>query len=396
MGLKVGLLNDSFPPAIDGVANAVKAYAEVLHKNGDTPIVITPKYPHVNDNYDYKVYRYNSMPTDKLIGYRAGNPFSPISIKDICDENIDILHVHCPFASAVVAREIRKLTTGRRIPIVFTYHTKFDIDIETRVRFTGFQKIAINFILANIKSMDKIWAVTQGAGESLQNLGYNGDFTVMPNGTDFKRGKASAEEIAAIEKEYNIESGVPLLIFVGRMFWYKNVGLSIEALKMLADDGINFRMILAGEGDDRHAMEEFVNEIGLSDRITFVGAIYNREKLRALYSRADLFMFPSTYDTSGLVVKEAAACDCPSVIVAGSCAGEGITDRVSGYLCDETPESIYRTVKEAVSDMDKLSQIGRNAGEMVYYSWDDAVMDARAEYEKIIAESSSTKKHFFK
>ena len=73
MKLKVGLLNDSFPPLIDGVANTVKAYADNLCQE-DEPVVITPKYPHVTDNYPYEVYRYHSIPTDKIIGYRSGDP----------------------------------------------------------------------------------------------------------------------------------------------------------------------------------------------------------------------------------------------------------------------------------------------------------------------------------
>ena len=39
------LLNDSFPPVIDGVANAVLNYGENLHALGDDPIVVTPEYP---------------------------------------------------------------------------------------------------------------------------------------------------------------------------------------------------------------------------------------------------------------------------------------------------------------------------------------------------------------
>ena len=132
MGLKIGLLNDSFPPTIDGVANTVKAYADILSEGCDEPVVITPKYPHVHDDYNYKVYRYSSIPTDKLLGYRAGNPFSPITISDLNLENFDLLHVHCPFASAVLASSIRTFSK-KKIPLILTYHTKFDVDIEKRI-----------------------------------------------------------------------------------------------------------------------------------------------------------------------------------------------------------------------------------------------------------------------
>ena len=75
MPLKVGLFNDSFPPTIDGVANTVKNYAEVLSDMGCGVTVVTPKYPHVTDNYNFNVYRYFSINLNKSIGYRAGDVY---------------------------------------------------------------------------------------------------------------------------------------------------------------------------------------------------------------------------------------------------------------------------------------------------------------------------------
>lgn len=51
--LNVCLLNDSFPPTIDGVANTVFNYASVIQKELGNAIVATPQYPNVTDNYDF-------------------------------------------------------------------------------------------------------------------------------------------------------------------------------------------------------------------------------------------------------------------------------------------------------------------------------------------------------
>ena len=137
-------------------------------------------------------------------------------------------------------------------------------------------------------------------------------------------------------------------------------------------------------------------ETSIAQSSLFTGAIHDREKLRAFYSRADLFLFPSTYDTSGLVVKEAAACDCPSVLVKGSCASEGVEDGVSGFMCDENVDSLYSTIKSAVNDREKLRQVGVNAGNNVYYSWEDAVSAARKRYEEIIAAYKKKRRGIFR
>ncbi len=393
--MKIALLNDSFPPVIDGVANTVQSYANILCNNGDDPMVITPSYPYAVDNYEYKVYRFKSIATDKLIGYRAGNPFSASTISDLYYENFDILHVHCPFASAVLASGIRAFSKNK-IPMVFTYHTKFDIDIEKRVHIHGFRHIVHRFIINNIKLMDEVWVVSEGAGQNLRSLGYKGDYIIMPNGTDFSKGKASDEKIAQLNEKYKLFGDIPVFLFVGRLMWYKNVGLILEALKKLHDDGIDFRIILVGDGNDRIAMEKYANRLGISDKVIFTGSITDREQLRVFYSRANLFLFPSTYDTSGLVVKEAAACDCPSVLVKNSCASEGVADGVTGFTCEENADSLYSTIKNAISDRDKLTQVGIDAGKFVYYSWEDAVTNARKRYEQIIDKHSKKKHRFFK
>lgn len=392
MKLKVGLMNDSFPPMIDGVANTVKAYADILCA-GDEPVVITPKYPHVTDNYPYEVYRYPSIPTDRLFGYRSGDPFELISVTELINKKFDILHVHCPFASAVLALNLKHLSHNR-LPLVFTYHTKFDVDIAKRVPLKTFQKLVVKFVVKNISKMDEVWVVSAGAGENLRSLGYKGDYRVMPNGTDFERRRSSGEAVRALRNQYAIPDGELVFLFVGRMMWYKNIGLIVDAMKKLKDKGLKFKVFMVGSGDDRFAIEQYVKESGLEDRFLFTGAIHDREELRTYYSTADLFLFPSTYDTSGLVVKEAAACSCPSVLVRGSCASEGVEDNQTGFLCEETADSCAQVIAAAVQDRARLKAVGEAAAERVYYSWNDAVSDARERYEAILA-AKQVKKHFW-
>ena len=117
----------------------------------------------------------------------------------------------------------------------------------------------------------------------------------------------------------------------------------------------------------------------------FVGAVQDRELLRAFYSRADLFLFPSTFDTNGIVVREAAACGLGALLVRGSCAAEDITEGRNGLLMDENAEDLYRQVLFACGHLEKMRAIGKNAQNELYISWDTAVARAQERYQ-IIAE----------
>ncbi|MGI6265405.1 MAG: glycosyltransferase [Acutalibacteraceae bacterium] len=379
--MRVGLFNDSFPPMIDGVAQTVKNYALNLQKNHAQVTVVTPKYRDVKDDYPFEVYRYQSIPVGKRVGYRAGNPIEPKALMQLRRKHFDIMHVHAPFASSVLVKNLNHLP---RVPVVLTYHTKFEVDIAKRVPNRGMQKVALDFVKANINAVDEVWAVTERCGQSLRDIGYKGRYLVMENGTDFAYGQASADAVGELRAQYEIPDDAFVFLFVGRMMWYKNVRLILDALKIAKDAGLPFRMFMIGDGFDAPAIRDYATECGVGDETIFTGPIFDREKLRVFYSLADIFLFPSTYDTSGIVVKEAAACDCPTLLVEGSCAAEGAINDFSAFLAQENAESCGAAILRACQSRERLAQVGRQAGQSLYLSWETAVSRAYARYEEIL------------
>ena len=372
---RVCLLNDSFPPSIDGVANAVVNYANIIQHDLGRVVVGTPYYPDAVDDYDFPVVRYRSVDTTKLVGYRAGYPFSARSIGEIGKFRPELIHSHCPIVSNMMARTLREELD---VPVVFTYHTKFDIDIANAIDGKLLQAAAIRALVDNIEACDEVWVVSHGAGENLRGLGYQGDYIVMENGVDFPRGPVAPERTAALAAELAIPSDSPVYIFVGRMMWYKGIRIILEALAGLRKAGRPFRMLLVGDGAHRKEMEELARTLGIGDCCTFTGAIRDRELLRAYFSLADLFLFPSTFDTNGIVVREAAACGTASVLIQNSCAAEGIEDGTSGYLIAEDAGSMAKLL--AALTREQMGRTGRQALEKLYVSWEDSVHRAYRRY----------------
>lgn len=377
----VGLFNDSFPPMIDGVAQVVKNYATFLNEKNCQVTVVTPDYKGVQDNYPFDVYRYPSLPATARIGYRVGVPFTPETITKLHSKKFDIMHIHSPFASSVLVNTINHRP---RVPVVLTYHTRFDLDIQKRIPTAAMRKVASKFMLKNVKSADEIWVVTSACGKFLRDIGYEGPYRVMENGTDFVRGAASAEKIAALREQYQLYEDVPVFLFVGRMMWYKNIRIILDTLAILRDNGMDFRAFFVGDGYDLPDIKSYATDIGLQDHTVFTGPLFDREQLRVFYSITDLFLFPSTYDTCGIVVKEAAACNCPSLLVENSGASEGAVHGENAFLAQENAASCAQVVMQALSDRDNLKTVGINAGKTLYLSWSDVVDRAYARYEEIL------------
>ena len=380
--LNVCLINDSFPPAIDGVANAVTNYAQIINREYGRAAVVTPYYPEADDSaFSFPVIRYPSVDTTKAVGYRAGIPFSPEVMNRLEGERFNIIHSHCPITSTILARSLRDRIN---VPLVFTYHTKFDIDIANAVKSRLLREEAARLLVENISACDEVWTVSQGAGENLRKLGYQGDYLVMPNGVDFPRGRVPDALVAQVTEGYDLPAGLPVFLFVGRMMWYKGIRIILDALKMLMDSGKDFRMVFVGTGNEKEEICSYSSALGLDAKVFFAPAIHDRNLIRAWYCRADLFLFPSTFDTNGLVVREAAACALPSVLVGGSCAAENVQDGVNGFLIEENAASMAALLQKLCNEPAPVKTVGENAARDLYLSWDSSVSAAVDQYQAVI------------
>ena len=387
------LLNDSFPPLIDGVANATVNYAKEIQKNYGNAVVLTPDYPGADDSgFSFQVRRYPSIDVRKALGYMAGIPFSPKQVAELANSNVQVIHSHCPVASQILARELQQI---RDVPLIMTYHTKFDYDIQRCVKGRLLQESAIRTLVDNISASDEVWAVSTGAGENLRSLGFQGDYVVMENGVDMEKRLAAEADVEALRERLGIPAGIPVYLFIGRMVWYKNQRIILDALKQLMERGKDFRFLMIGDGSDLPEMKAYTTTLGLTEKVIFTGALQDREEIRVYYTLADLLLFPSVFDTNGLVVREAAAVSTPAVLVRNSSAAEGVSHNRNGFLIEENADSLAALLSSLHGREAFVRGVGKNAADELYISWEQAVKKATERYEVVIDRyrSGNNKKH---
>jgi glycosyltransferase involved in cell wall biosynthesis len=221
----------------------------------------------------------------------------------------------------------------------------------------------------------------------------------MSNGVDFSKGRVSTETVEQVTKDFDLPDGIPLFLFVGRLMKYKGLPIIADAMRSLSENGFDYRMVFVGGGADAPQIRDMIKEYGIAldvysdgkaehfegkagypGKVIFTGPEHDRERLRAWNTRADLFLFPSVYDTNGIVVREAAACGLASVLIKDSCAAEGITDGRNGYLIDENAESMANLLMKVSGDLNSLHDTGQHAMDEIYISWADSVHAAYERY----------------
>lgn len=377
---KISLLTGSYPPLIDGVANTAWNYAKYLKKNHEGSVVYVPRCWSMDyDQSTPGVFAYPSIDTTSWFGYPTAIPMAPSIARESMKNPPTLMHMLDPLSSAFIASEFQNYY---HVPTILTYNTKYDQDLKDLVKSKMISKLAIKCLMRAALSSDEVWVVSRGAGDNLHALGYEGETILMPNGVDMPHKKAS--ESVVMQYCGNLPKNVPILLFVGRMIKAKGILQIISALQILKAKNQDFRMVFIGNGRDFDLLKSQAKSARVDDCCLFLGGILNREILHAWYTRADLLVFPSEYDTQGLVVTEAAATGTPSLLIRGSDAAENVTDLVNGFLTQNTPQAIAETLLQLLSHPSLLKKVGENASRDLYLSWEDAVDMAYARYQIVL------------
>ena len=382
MRLVTGEFNDSFPPIMDGVANVVKNYAYWLNKKYGSCYVITPTSPNYLDNEEFPVLRYYSIPLPTRHPYRCGIAgLDRTFLKRVREIPFDIVHAHSPFSAGGLALDIAR---RRNIPIVASFHSKYYDDFKFAFKSDFLARQAVKKVIRFFNAVDDVWTVNEATKETLRSYGYKGPVTVIYNGTDFILAENPEKELAMVNERLQLSPGELVFLFVGQHVWQKNVHMLIESLHLLKQKGIKFKMIFDGTGYTAGEMKKLMKKLELEECIHFMGIVLDRNLLRALFMRADLFLFPSVYDTAGIVVKEAAAAGCPSVLLEKTNAAEGVIDNYNGFLAPNDAELYAERLFKLIADREKIRQVGLAAQETIGNSWEELVDVVYENYLEII------------
>jgi glycosyltransferase involved in cell wall biosynthesis len=234
----------------------------------------------------------------------------------------------------------------------------------------------INKIIRFYEKANEVWIPQASVEETLREYGYKGKVEVVANGNDFDSDKPVLPIKKQARHELRIPTDLPVFLFVGQLIWEKNIRMIVESLTLIKE--WDFKMYFVGSGYASDDLKQLVAEAGLTDKVEFVGTIADREKLKQYYAAADLFLFPSTYDTWAIVIHEAAALQTPSLLVNESTISTTITNNVDGFLSENTAESLAKRLRELITNPELIKSAGLCASKTINRSWEsvtDEVLD---------------------
>ena len=387
--LKIGIFLDNYYPTVDGVVLVVDNLARCLSQYNDVTVVVpyTDSMPEDIDK-PYKIIRVRSVHIP-FTDYRLGKRKTNLSrkFKMLVNENFDIIHIHSPFTIGKLGLRVAKKLN---IPCIATMHTRFDFEIRRIIDNDLLVNEVIKQIIRVYNKCDKCIAINHAMIKVFADYGYKGNPTIIYNGTDLKPLKNPEEYIKKINNKFDLKEDENVFLFVGRIIDIKNIFFILDALKLLKEDGIHFKMFYVGTGFDENKLKKKINEYKMTDDVIMTGKIMNRNVLSAIYKRADLFLFPSLFDASSLVQIEAAVNVTPGLFIEGSVTADTITNNVNGFTCTLDEKAYKDKIKEIISNPKRLKAVSKKARTMLGKNWESIAKETYKLYLKEIKVKSDT------
>ncbi len=297
---------------LNGVSFIVKKIAQLaFERKLDITLVVSLKQEEmknlnlpptsINISSIYEI----ELPLYASIKIRIPSVLSTLNI--ISQYQPDEIYISTPGPIGLTGLLMSKLMS---IPVTGIYHTDFKKQYEAIDEDGTIKELIENSIRWFYMNMDRIKVPTQEYIQILAKRGYREEkMSIFRRGIEEDIFFPLANARENMKLKYSLSESTYLL-YAGRISKDKNLSFLCQVFEQLQRKHKKIKLLIAGDGP---YLEEIRNEKSNNQEIVFLGKI-ERDMLPLLYAGSDLFVFPSTTDTFGMVVLEAQACGLPAVV----------------------------------------------------------------------------------
>jgi glycosyltransferase involved in cell wall biosynthesis len=369
--LRVAVVTGNFDTVVDGVSLTLHRQVEYLRTHGVPVRVYAAAGPRVM-GHDFPLV---SSPSVPVVGtpYRLAFRLSAAARRDLERFRPTLVHVATP---DLLGRSAVRWANARRVPVVATH-------------FTNFAAYAKHYGVGFLEPF--LWRLQRGfyqrctevhvpaasVADELTAHGIPGRFVVSPFGVDLAD-FSPAKRSLAWRRAHGVADGEPVVLFVGRLVWEKNLALWANVVRRLEAAGVRHRSLIVGEGPAEPAMRKRL------PRTIFAGRL-GQPELGTAVASADVFFFPSASETFGCVTAEALAAGLPAVVADAPGSRDIVDHDVSGWICKANDEAaFFAAVRELLEDAAESRRLAANGpARAAAFAWDAVLPRVLANFRRV-------------
>ncbi len=383
--MRILQVNKLYSPWTGGIENVVQEIAESLCGMPDIHSeVLVCRHKGIRTSADV----INGVPITRIgsLGMALSLPVAPsfpFRLESLA-RGFDIVHVHVPFPLPLLCNWKRLKANGTRLVIHF--HSDIVRPLQ-KCLFRGLKALDRRFM----EAADRIIVTSEGLLNNSRALSpFRQKCRVVPLWIDLKATvEPSAAELLGTRQRYGVQDGERVVLFVGRLVYYKGLEYLIEAASQL-----DAKILIAGDRPLRQSLQDRVRNVGLESKFRFLGTVTDAER-STLYSLSDVFVLPSTgpSEAFGIVQLEAMAhglpvvnTDLPTGVPSVSVHGEtGLT------VPPRNSELLRDSLNAILSDTALRRRFSENASKRVHqYSRPIVLEKIRSIYEELAPQRCTT------
>ena len=388
--MNILLISDVYFPRVNGVSTSIKTFTQQLQKLGHTVHLIAPDY-NVDTTDEAWIMRVPARsiyfdPEDKLMKYGEIMHLLPA----LKSKNFDLIHIHTPFVAHYAGLKLAKLL---HIPVLETYHTFFEDYLHHYLpwipKFAA-RGLARLISKKQCNQVDALVAPSQPMLDVLRTYGINTKAEVIATGLQ-EASFAEADD-KAFKAKYDIAQNRPMLLYVGRVAFEKNIDFLVRMTKLLSKEMPEILLVITGEGPAVPSLRALVKTLGIEKNVQFIGYLDRNTELNACYKAADIFVFASKSETQGLVLLEAMAQATPVVAIAELGTASILVEGQGAMIAVEDEIDFAHKVHALLANPVHRQHLGERAREYAYSKWSAATQAERmlAFYMAIANEKTNT------
>lgn len=364
--MKILIATDLYAPMGGGVPVSVEQLTKGLLGLGHEVIVIAPSVnfsSYVENIGKLKIYRVGSFSLNRVRKLRFAYKFWQIGSL-VGKISPDIVHIESVMAIGFFSTLASK---KRKIPIIATNHLMAE-NLVSAFHFPAFiEKILGKFMMGwafwLYQKANLLLAPSNLAKQMTIKSGWRGKIEVLSNGVDLEKFEGELESHHEARKKFHLTDEKTVL-YVGRLDKEKKVDLLLEACLKLKDT--KFQLVLVGEGVEEQALKKQVENLGVGDKVKFLGYV-EHEHLMHLFRIADIFVMPSDIELQSISTLEAMANGLPVVACNAGALPELVKDEKNGFLFENNNvEELAKKLEILIGDSKLCEKFGALNRELAY------------------------------
>jgi glycosyltransferase involved in cell wall biosynthesis len=374
--MRILYVSDVYFPRVNGVSTSIQTFRRELGRRGHETTLVAPVYPQSHGD-EAGIVRIRSRrvpldPEDRAMHWRALDRLE----RTLANERFDLVHVQTPFlAHYAGVRAARR----RGVPVVATYHTLFEEYLFHYVPLVPrglMRAIARGLSRSQCGALDAVVVPSTAMRETLERYGVRTPIEIVPTGIPLR--EFAGGDGARFRREHGIAPSRPVLVYVGRVAFEKNIDFLLRALVPVRREVTDALLVVCGEGPALPSLTRLAHELGLAAAVRFVGYLDRATRLLDCYRAADAFVFASRTETQGLVLLEAMALGVPVVSTAVMGTRDIVGPGRGALVAADDERDFASKVVELLRDAQLRARLAAEGREYAR-SWSAAALAARLE-----------------